>query len=276
MEARPSLTAWSVARRRSAHQVLDEPPKVLNDPLALRITGGEWRPREDEPEAFSRALRSFMVARSRYSEDELERAVAAGVAQFVVLGAGLDTFPYRNPYAGLRVFEVDHPATQEWKRELLARAGIAVPESVVYVAVDFERESLAERLRVAGLASEATFFSWLGVTPYLSQEAFDSTAGLIGRMPPGSGVVFDYAVSPALLPEAARLGLEAIARRVARAREPFRLFCEPAELEWKLRAAGFGWVEDLGPADIDARFFAGRGDGLSVRGGAGRLVSARL
>ena len=172
MEARPSLTAWSVARRRAAHQVIDEAPRVLDDPLALRITGGEWRARAGEPETFSRSLRSLVVARSRYSEDELGRAVAAGVSQCVVLGAGLDTFAYRNPYAGLRVFEVDHPATQEWKQELLARAGITVPDSVTYVPVDFERESLAERLRAAGLGSEATFFSWLGVTPYLSREAF--------------------------------------------------------------------------------------------------------
>src|ERR1700739_4179663 len=139
MLAQPSRTAWAVALRRAAHQARDE-PRVFEDPLALRITGGEWRPRSGEPETVSRMFRAFMAARSRYAEDELARAVEAGTRQYVVLGAGLDTFAYRNPHAGLRVFEIDHPATQEWKKQLLGDAGIAVPETANFVPLDFERD----------------------------------------------------------------------------------------------------------------------------------------
>ena len=274
MQGTPSRTAWSVALRRAAHQVLDDAPKVLDDPLALRIAGGEWRPRNAEPESVSKMLRSFIVARSRYSEDELGRAVEFGVAQCVVLGAGLDTLAYRNPHAELRIFEVDHPATQEWKRELLRRAAIPAPQSVTYVALDFERQSLSERLRAAGLRPEPAFFSWLGVTPYLTRDAFDATIRFIGAMPACSRVVFDYAMLPSLLSETVRADLEAMSQRVARAGEPFRLFFDPAQLERDLRAAGFTSVEDLGVPEIDARFFAGRRDGLGVKSGAGRLLSA--
>src|ERR1017187_5284252 len=121
-----SKTANRVAIRRAAHQLLDQ-PKVLDDPLALRIIGSEaahdLRSNPKEHHAFSRAFRAFMAARSRYAEDELARAVAHGITQYVVLGAGLDTFAYRNPHSGLRVFVVDHPATQAWKREHLETAG---------------------------------------------------------------------------------------------------------------------------------------------------------
>jgi methyltransferase (TIGR00027 family) len=274
MQSKPSRTAWSVARRRAAHQVVDGTPKILDDPLALRITGGEWQPRNGEPEAFSTALRSFIVARSRYAEDELNRAVARGVSQCVVLGAGLDTFAFRNPHTGLNVFEVDHPATQAWKRELLDRAAIPIPPSVTFVTVDFERERLAERLQASGLQQKATFFSWLGVTPYLTRPAFQSTVDFIASMPAGSGVVFDYAVLPSLLPEAARMGVAAMAERVALVGEPFQLFFDPAALTQDLRAVGFREVENLGSAEIDTRYFAGRTDGLGLRSGAGRLLSA--
>src|ERR1700684_280435 len=140
-EGKFSRTAQRVAIRRAAHQLLDQ-PRVLDDPLALRIIGSEAAealrsdPKEDH--AFSRAFRAFMAARSRYAEDELARAVARGVTQYVVLGAGLDTFAYRNPHAGLHVFEVDHPATQVWKRERVPAAGIAIPPSFTLFSIDFE------------------------------------------------------------------------------------------------------------------------------------------
>src|ERR1700676_4204576 len=162
-EGKFSKTAHRVAIRRAAHQLLDQ-PKVLDDPLALRIIGTEaaddLRSNPKEHHAFSRAFRAFMAARSRYAEDELARAVAHGVTQYVVLGAGLDTFAYRNPHPGLRVFEVDHPSTQAWKREQLQAAGILIPSSMTFVAVDFERQTLAERLAQSEFrADEAAFFS---------------------------------------------------------------------------------------------------------------------
>src|SRR5271168_1087136 len=174
-EGKFSRTARRVAIRRAAHQLLDH-PRVLDDPLALRIIGleaaEELRTNPKEHHAFARAFRAFMAARSRYAEDELARAVAHGVRQYVVLGAGLDTFAYRNPHAGLRVFEVDHPATQAWKREQLQAGEIAIPASLTFVPIDFERQTLAAGLDQAGFDTRAAaFFSWLGVTPYLTREA---------------------------------------------------------------------------------------------------------
>ena len=138
-----------------------------------------------------------MAARSRYAEDQLAHAVANSAKQYVVLGAGLDTFACRNPHPGVRVFEVDHPATQTWKRDQLQAADIAIPPTLTFVPLDFEQRTLADGLREAGFReSEAAFFSWLGVTPYLTHAAFTATLSFIARMPAGSGVVFDFAIDP--------------------------------------------------------------------------------
>jgi methyltransferase (TIGR00027 family) len=277
-EGKFSRTARRVAIRRAAHQLLDH-PRVLDDPLALRIIGAEaaeeLRSNPKEHHAFSRAFRAFMAARSRYAEDELACAVARGVRQYVVLGAGLDTFAYRNPHAGLWVFEVDHPATQAWKREQLQAAGIAIPQSLTFVPVDFERQTLADGLGQAGfdLSSEA-FFSWLGVTPYLTREACMSTLSSIATMPAGSGVVFDFAVDPALLNAGQRQALEALSERVARYGEPFQLFFDPGKLQDELKGIGFRRTEFLQGKELNARYFKDRDDGLLVRGGLGHLMGA--
>jgi len=258
--------------RRAAHQVLDRPP-VFEDPLAVRILGQDT----GELPVEAPGLRAFLAARSRYAEDELANAVARGVHQYVLLGAGLDTFAYRNPHAGLRVFEVDHPATQEWKRELLRAAEIRIPESAVLVPVDFERESFERELMAAGFhGDEPAFFSWLGVTPYLTDDAFTGTLSRIGRMPRGSGVVFDYAVARSALPAAEQAALDRLSGRAARAGEPFQLFFEPRELEARLASMGFRAMEDLGAEDLNARYFRDRADGLKLRSGAGRLMRASI
>ena len=154
-DARPSRTALRVALRRAAHQLYDARPLVLDDPIAVPILGETYAEelrrtpmRPDRP--FSVGLRAFLVARSRYAEDALARAVAQGVTQYVLLGAGLDTFAHRNPHAGMRVFEVDHPATQQWKRELLETSRLPTPGNLTYAPVDFERESLDEQLLSVG------------------------------------------------------------------------------------------------------------------------------
>jgi methyltransferase (TIGR00027 family) len=273
--AKPSRTAQRVAVRRATHQLLDE-PKVFDDPLAVAITNGESDPLADAEAPYSRALRAFIAVRSRYAEDQLARAVEQGVGQYVVLGAGLDTFAYRNPFqaVGLRVFEVDHPATQEWKRRQLQAAGIAVPDSMTFAAVNFEQQSLADGLLQAGFEKQQpAFFSWLGVTPYLSRPAFDSTIQFIAGLPPGAGVVFDFAVERRLLNPIQQRSLDALSARVARVGEPFQLFFDPAELTDDLGRLGFGDIEDLGCDEINARYFGGRSDGLAVSGG-GHLLSA--
>ncbi len=279
----PSITAQRVALRRAAHQVLDN-PLVFDDPYALTIIGAEAASnlRSAPAKLFdpgSKYIRAFMAARSRYAEDQLAAAMKCGVKQYVILGAGLDTFGYRNQYpaAELSVIEVDHPATQAWKREILLTEGIAIPSNVAFAPVDFEKQTLAEGLRAAGCETRhQTFFSWMGVTPYLTSDAFSAVLLFIAGMPPGSGVAFDYAVSRASLNPIERTALDALSSRVASAGEPFQLFFEQTQLALQLGGLGFRDVEDLGSKQINDRYFSGRSDGLHVIGGLARLVSAYL
>src|SRR5271156_2216596 len=274
----PSRTALRVALRRAAHQLYDAQPLVFSDPVAVPILGEAYAEelrrtptRPDRP--FSVALRAFLLARSRYAEDNLGRAAAGGVGQYVLLGAGLDTFAYRNPYPELRVFEVDHPATQRWKIELLQRGGISIPGSLTFVPVDFESQSLSAQLQAGGFDRSApAFFAWLGVVPYLTLAAFRTTLGFIAEQPEGSGVTLDYGQPREALPFLERLAHDSLASRVQRAGEPFQLFFTPAEIAGEF--AGFRSLEDLGSAEINARYFRGRSDQLAVRGAAGRLLCA--
>lgn len=267
----------AVALRRAAHQIFDA-PLVFDDPLAVAIVGDEAAARlrakpDTQQERFSLSLRAFVVARARVAEEAIAAAAGSGVTQVVVLGAGLDTFAYRHP--GLRVFEVDHPATQAWKRDCLGAAGIAVPSSLTFAPIDFERQTLAGGLRAAGFtASAPAFFSWLGVTMYLTEEAFASTLAFVAGMPRASGVTFDYAVSPSSLGWRERLALSALSRRVARAGEPFQTFFSPAGIRERLAQAGFTSVQDLGADDLNARYFGNRADRLRVSGSVGRVMTA--
>ncbi|HTY92730.1 MAG TPA: class I SAM-dependent methyltransferase [Steroidobacteraceae bacterium] len=279
----PSRTAYGVAMSRAAHQILDS-PRVLDDPVALAIMGpkaaGAIRaaPRRFD-HRFARQLRAFLVARSRLAEDALGEAVARGVRQYVVLGAGLDTFAFRNPHAaaGLRVFEVDHPATQEWKRSLISQAHLKPPGPLVYVPVDFEREQLDARLAANGFrADEPAFFSWLGVTMYLSREAIAGTLGFVARCSVSrSGIVFDYLVAPPRWALLRRWGLALLMRHLAAAGEPWRTFLEPASLHRELTQLGFATVRDFGAEEINARYFEGAGAHLRA-GGSARVVLARI
>ena len=266
--------------RRAAHQLLDHPP-VHDDPLALPILGNAQaaamreNPRRFEDRPFAPALRAVLAVRSRLAEDALADAVAAGVRQYVVLGAGLDTFAYRNPHPGLRVFEVDHPATQAWKRRRLADAHISVPERVTFVAIDFAVEQLSVALRRGGLRDdEPSFFSWLGVTPYLERAtALTTLADIAPFAARGGGVVFDYGIPPSSLAPLQRSAFEALAARVAAAGEPFRGFFEPEVLIEAVRAMGFHQISDMGPDELNGRFLSGRTDGLRV-GGAVHVLAA--
>jgi methyltransferase (TIGR00027 family) len=273
---RPSRTAFRVAQRRAIHQVLDQPP-VLNDPIAIPLLGPEFKfDPENESTRFARTFRAFMVARSRLAEDQLAHAVAQGLTQYVALGAGLDTFAYRNPFEQVRVFEVDFPATQQWKRSLLAAASIPIPANLTFVPLDFEHMTLAEGLAVAGFdATQPAFFGWLGVVPYLSLPAFRSTLETVGRLPKGSGVCFDFAQPPETLQPQYLRAFQALAARVAAAGEPFRLFFTPEQLEQEFRAAGFTRIEIRTPGELNDMYFQGRADGLSMpRAGVGMFATA--
>jgi methyltransferase (TIGR00027 family) len=280
--ARPSHTAFRVARHRAAHQLLDD-PLVFADPLALPILGAEVAaqiradPQNGEGGPLAAYLRAFLAVRHRFVEDRLANARAAGIRQYVILGAGLDTFAYRMPAAPgpLRVWEVDHPATQAWKRERLQEAGIAVPPSLCFVPIDFEHETLATVLAAAGLDLEAgAVFSWLGVTPYLARQTILETLRYIALATRGGGgVAFDYAIAPHLLTLPQRVVFETMAARVRAAGEPWQSSFEPAELAETLRGLGFASVEDVPPATLNARYFAGRSDGMHV-GGLAHLMWA--
>jgi len=278
--AKPSRTALRVALRRAAHQIYDERPLVFEDPLAVTILGRQYADdlkktatRLGKP--FSVALRAWLVGRSRYAEDCLARAYEGGVRQYVLLGSGLDTFGCRNVYPGLRVFEVDHPATQAWKLQLMERNGISAPDSLTLVPVDFERDDLRERLREVGFDLRApAFFAWLGVVPYLTLEAFRQTLEFVAERTAGSGVVMDYGQPREALPVLERMGRDSMASRVELAGEPFQLFFNEGEMAAEL--AGFCEGEDLGTGELNARYFAERRDQLKVRGTASRIVSAWL
>lgn len=283
MGGRASTTAMRVAMRRAAHQLLDD-PLVFEDPLAIRILSPKMQDsvraqaREREGRFVRPRLRAHLVARSRFCEEELGRAAASGVAQYVILGAGYDTSAYRTRSGSepLRIFEVDHPATQASKREALARAGISEPGHLTFVPVDFEKQSLSDELRKAGFEMQrAAFFSWLGVVPYLHRAAIEATVRFIGSLPAGTRVVFDYSLPADALPFLHRFAHRWLARRVAVAGEPFRSHFRPEEIASLLQGAGFSNVVDLDGAAINSRYFSGRKDRLRV-GGVGHLVCATV
>jgi methyltransferase (TIGR00027 family) len=279
-QGKASRSALMVAMLRAAHQLLDR-PLVFDDPLALPILGREH---EDivraAPEKFDsgvvRVLRAAMAVRSRFAEDELARSTGQGVGQYVLLGAGLDSFAYRNALPGLKVFEVDHPATQNWKRSLLAQSGIDVPDTMRFVPVDFEHDDLAESLQAAGCNLDApVFFSWLGVTLYLSTDAIFETLAFVASLPPGSGIVFDYGVVSELLNPMERMGMAYFAQKYEAEGEPWISFFAPEVLVSELRALGFGEVSDHGADSLRDRYLAGRNDGMRMGGGT-RLMLARV
>jgi len=267
--------------RRAAHQLYDARPLVFEDPFATRILGPhaaevDRTPGLDpanKPRPFSVALRAFLVARSRYAEDLLAQAVTGGIMQYVILGSGLDTFALRNPHAHLRVFEVDHPATQAWKQDLLHDTNLATPANLAFVPVDFERQSLPAELLAAGFdTTQPAFFSWLGVVPYLTLEAFHATLSFVAAQPAGSGLVFDYSQPRSALPFREKLAFDSLASRVQLAGESFRLFFTPQQITTEL--AAFHRLEDLGSAELNDRYFTARTDKLRAMGNAGRILSA--
>lgn len=277
IEDQASRTAQGTARRRAVHQLWDD-PKVFDDPVALKIIGddaaADLAAIEPRDLASSIRLRAFLVARSRHAEDHLAAAVARGVTQYVVLGAGLDTFAYRNPFSGLRVYEVDHPATQAWKQHLLHEAHIDLPLCLTFAPVDFEKETLSEALVKAAFRHEQrTFFSWLGVTPYLERKTVLATLRWIITVCSHNAVVFDYTVPRELLNSSSQAAFDSLSDRVAAIGEPFVGFFDPRGLARELREMGFTCIEDLGPDEINARYFHNRADNLCV-GGGGRLIYA--
>lgn len=264
-ERSPSQTALSVATLRAVHQIVDAEPRILDDPVAARLLDANVHlairaglARVDAPE--TRALRSHVVLRSRFSEDRLAEAVRRGVSQCVILGAGFDTFAYRQPdwAKALRIFEVDQPATQSEKRRRLQRGGVPIPANLEFVAIDFEAASLREGLQASTLDFAApAFFSCLGVLVYLTAEAVDAIFQLVAGFPSSSEIAFTFsAPQPSSSPMAAR---------AAAVGEPWLSEIEPEALERKLAGLGFAETVFLDPATAERTYFpAARSDGLAA------------
>jgi methyltransferase (TIGR00027 family) len=235
-----------------------------------RVGPAHLRPFADDAAAFTWIMQtmvpsSLVLSRARYSEDLLEEAIGRGVRQYVILGAGLDTFAFRRKefLKRVRVFEIDHPDTQEGKRRRIAELGWAEPEGLHFVPVDLARESLPAALaRVPYDRSVPTFVSWLGVTPYLAHDALLATMRSVAEVAPaGSELVFDYFESDAFVPEKRALRVHFTIREGERVGEPLKGGLDPRTLASDLARIGLRLREDLGPSEIQQRFFQGRSDG---------------
>jgi methyltransferase (TIGR00027 family) len=276
-EGQPSRTAQSVAAQRAAHQLLDS-PRVLDDPYAIRLISPEAReklerhPDEHDRSPMSKPTRAIVVVRTRIAEDEL---AASGATQYVLLGAGLDTFAYRNPFPHVHVFEVDQPDTQELKKRRLAAAGIELPANMTFAPCDFSRDRLEDALAAAGFdRSKPTVFAWLGVVMYLEREDVMQTLRFIVSQPAPVSVIFDYAQPPESFPLLHRIFYRRVLDRLEKIGEPWKSFMTPETLRADLLSLGFTSVEDLGGDDINSRYLANRTDGLQSRN-VGRIAVAR-
>jgi len=255
---RPSITAYSVALLRAQHQIV-ESGSIFKDPFAVRLLGetDESVVRKDHPALKFPLLRQFVAARSRFAEDTLAKAVKRGVRQYVMLGAGFDTFGFRNPYAGkgLRVFEVDRPASQGWKKYMIKVANYPIPPSLTFVPVNFEKESFLDRLVASGFKrTEPAFFAWLGVVFYLSRKTVRSTLATLATLPDAE-LVFDFALPIDAVPLGQRSAYQGMMTRAAAAGEPWRSLFTPSEVQTGLSGLGFTETESLGPAEIGRRYF---------------------
>lgn len=270
---RPSETALAAAALRAAHRLYDDDP-IFDDALAEELTSATWRDHlrtgamRDLVEEFGlRRVQGQLVGRMRYLEDALEEAVKAGIEQYVLLGAGLDAFAWRRPdlLERLRLIELDHPATQDYKKQRLLELGRAIPERVELVCVDFERTSIEAALsETAYDRSRPAFFSWMGVVGYLSREAFEKSLRDIASVAAsGSLLLFDYPIAPELVSEEDASLVRLVDRGTAELGETRKLKQHPEDVRATLEALGFERIEDLSPTNLSDRYFAGRRDGLA-------------
>lgn len=282
MEAqKASDTAALMAILRAAHQLIDDEPRIVHDPIAIGLVDDATREHiaARRAELLSPGLmipRAAVLLRSRYAEDLLAQAVEDGVSQFVILGAGLDTFAFRQPAFGrrLQIYEIDYPATQAWKRERLAAVGIEVPDNLHWAPIDFEQQTLSTGLLGAGFdASRPAFLSWLGVTQYLTLPAIDATLRVVAALPSPSTIVLSFMLPDADLPPEEAAAARTVAKDAATAGEPWLTRIRAQELSARLSRLGFREVVHLTPEEANARYFAGRQDGLQAPRVA-QLISA--
>jgi methyltransferase (TIGR00027 family) len=278
-----SQTAIFPAICRAAHQIFDEDPKILRDPTAMRFIddAAQTALSNRDPTLMATvipAARSHFCLRSRIAEDCLERAVARGVNQYIVLGAGLDSFAYRQPdwARAIEIVEVDHPRTQEFKIELIKRKGLRPPQNVSYLPVDFASESVIDRLAQAGAnTARPIFVSWLGVTQYLAPEAVSEVLRALASWPGGCGLLVTY-----MLADWSDFEPQTVERykrqrdRAASLGEPWIGGHSEAAMAASLRSAGFAFEKSFTVSSIQTLYFALRTDGLRAEGGPSRIMGA--
>ena len=259
----PSQTSFTAAAARAAHLVVDDEPRIFTDPLAAALLGERAEPllayhRGNPDHPILAAARAQATCRSRFAEDVLAAAVARGVSQYVILGAGLDTFTHRSPLAArLRTFEVDHPGTQDWKRAALAGLSATPLGPITWVAADLECDPLPERLREAGFdGALPAVVTWLGVTMYLSEPAIARTLGTVGALADGTELVADHMLPAGLRDAAGDAYVDGVAPVAAQGGEPWLTFLSPQQMATLLERAGFASIDHRWQRDaIDPRLW---------------------
>ncbi|MFD1396348.1 class I SAM-dependent methyltransferase [Kroppenstedtia eburnea] len=275
----PDSTAVRVALWRALHVQVDSPPYVLEDEVGLRLAAPEdgWRQRPDmDPEGTS-GFRASIVARARFIEELVTEQLSQGVTQYVILGAGLDTFAQRRPEIAsrMRVFEVDQPVTQAWKRQRLIELGFDIPEWLRLVPVDFEAGwSWWEQLKAAGFdASRPAVVASTGVTQYLTKDAIRATLRQVATLAPGSTLAMTFLLPLELTESGLRPGFEAASTGARASGTPFISFFTPSEMLALAREAGFREARHVSATDLNQRYFTGRTDGLRLPSGEEFLVA---
>ena len=275
----PDHTAVRVALWRAMHVQIDASPHVLVDEIGLQLVAPDesWRQRPDMHPQGTRGYRAAIVGRARLIEDLVQEEVRKGVSQYVVLGAGLDTFAQRRPDVAskLRVFEIDKPETQEWKRQRLMELGLGIPNNLQLVPVDFEAgDSWWEKLAMNGFnVSQPAVVASTGVSMYLTKEANIATLRQIAALAPGSTLAMTFLLPLDLVDPEERPQHEMVYERARAAGTPFVSFFRPPEILALAREAGFRDVRHISRSDIVQRYFVGRTDGLQPSSGEEFLVA---
>jgi methyltransferase (TIGR00027 family) len=275
----PESTAVRVALWRALHAEIDPPPHVLEDEIGLQLVapGDGWRARPDMDPDGTRGFRASIVARARFIEDLVAEQAGRGVAQYVLLGAGLDTFAQRRPEIAsrMRIFEVDQPGPQAWKRQRLTELGYGVPDWLRLVPVNFEQNgSWWQQLAAAGFdPGQPAVVASTGVSMYLSKDATAATLRQLAGLAPGSTLAMTFLLPRDLLEDADRAGLRAADQGARASGTPFVSFYAPQEMLAMAREAGFAGVRHVSGASLGERYFAGRGDGLRPSTGEDFVVA---
>lgn len=277
----PESTAVRVALWRAMHAQIDPLPHVIEDEIGLQLVAPSegWRERPDMDPRFTGPFRASIVARARFIEDLVTEQAVCGVGQYVILGAGLDTFAQRRPESAgkLKVFEVDQPGPQAWKRQRLIELGYGIPDWLRLVPVNFEvSDAWWQQLAVAGFdASEPAIVASAGVSMYLTKDAVTATLRQVAVLAPGSTLVMTFLMPFELADPEVRPGLELAAKGARASGTPFISFFTPTELLAMAREAGFREVQHVSTATLAERYFAGRTDGLRPPNNAEELLVAR-